>query len=260
MASMKIVQLLFFALYVACTANGGNQQRICMQLEAINVEEEESGRTRNPYSSRPGKRGAKGDVGPAGLKGSSGEVDYRRMNRAIQENVEIECNRVNTGLVEKINKMEEMIRKMNSSIPDPRILLKLQGLCAVQYRGHCFWSLVHSSKDINMDEARRICGENNGLPANVYNQQHMNDLMVEIRHKISSGSLIWTGMKVDILTNAVLMRDGSRSPYVKWWDSKFPQEEESGLYIYVLTDSSSSGQGMGNDPPINSLHGVICEK
>nr|XP_039271507.1 uncharacterized protein LOC120345958 [Styela clava]XP_039271508.1 uncharacterized protein LOC120345958 [Styela clava] len=262
MASMKIVQLLFFALFVACTANGVNQQRICMQLEAINVEDEQSAieRTRNPYSSRPGKRGAKGDVGPAGLKGSSGEVDYRRINRAIQENVEIECNKVNTGLVGRINKMEEMIRKMNRTVSDPRMQLKLQGLCPVQYLGHCFWSVVHSSKDINVDEAKRICGVNNGFPANVYNEQHLNDLMADIRRKISADTFIWTGMQVDISTNAVLMRDGTRASYVKWWTSGFPNAGESGLYIHVQTDPSSSRQGMGNDPPTSKSHGVICEK
>ncbi|XP_077971794.1 uncharacterized protein LOC120346737 [Styela clava] len=128
MASIKIVQLLSLALFIACTTNGVNQQRICMQLETINVEEEESviGRTRNPYSYRPGKRGTKGDISPPGEKGSSGEVDYGRMNRATQENVATECNRVNTGLIERINKMEEMIRQMNSSIPDTLFLLKLQ--------------------------------------------------------------------------------------------------------------------------------------
>ncbi|XP_077971797.1 uncharacterized protein LOC120346062 [Styela clava] len=192
-----------------------------------------------------------------GLIKNSGEQVAKNISFMQQT---IECNKVNTGLVGRINKMEEMIRKMNRTVSDPHRQLKLQGLCPVQYLGHCFWSVVHSSKDINVDEAKRICGVNNGLPANVYNEQHLNDLMADIRRKISADTFIWTGMQVDISTNAVLMRDGTRASYVKWWTGGFPNAGESGLYIHVQTDPSSSRQGMGNDPPTSKFHGVICEK
>ncbi|XP_077971593.1 uncharacterized protein LOC120346406 [Styela clava] len=150
---------------------------------------------------------------------------------------------------------------MNNTMSDPRGLVKLQGLCPVHYRNHCFWSVVHSTYDTNMDEAKRICGENNGLPANVYNEQHLNDLMDDIRKKVSGSFVyIWTGMTVDVSTNAVRMRDLTAAAFVKWLNSGFPDRGESGLYIYVTTDASSSSQGMGNNPPAYKYHGVICEK
>nr|XP_039271636.1 uncharacterized protein LOC120346062 [Styela clava]XP_039271637.1 uncharacterized protein LOC120346062 [Styela clava] len=192
-----------------------------------------------------------------GLIKNSGEQVAKNISFMQQT---IECNRVNTGLIGRINKMEGIIREMNRTVSDLRRQLKLQGLCPVQNRGHCFWSVVHSTSDINMDAARSICGENNWFPANVYNKQHLNDLMDDIRKRISSSRQIWTGMKVDLSTNAVLMRDGTRASYVKWRSSGFPNAGESGLYIYVQTDSSSSRQGMGNDPPTRQFPGVICEK
>ncbi|XP_077968852.1 uncharacterized protein LOC144422844 [Styela clava] len=263
---MKISTAIVFISVISMMldfANANSKHMICKSVdEVFNEETEAVGNqlTRRHHRGIPGKRGAKGEKGDRGQPGVKGEpgiaaiVDYDTVNATIKRFV-------GAAVAAELKALEERLFEQINETKSP---VKAESCTGFIYTEYCYWVEIHSKSDTNYAEAKTICLQNSGKPADIVDSQHYQLVNNHIRLNMpSSVSYVnaWLSMTINPSSGAVRFSSGNSARNVNYFPS-YPKSTASRtqMAIGVQKDPSHSSQGMFNSPPNGNLMGVVCQK
>ncbi|XP_039271909.2 uncharacterized protein LOC120346272 [Styela clava] len=260
---------IMFMCYMTNIVQGNSKHMICKTVEDVFAGE--GGHAIPTTSQRdhgmPGKRGPQGFKGERGISGSKGEkggsgvVNYNRINEKIEETIE----QANGNLTIRVKKLEELVLELKKNASKDSGRDDVEPICnGIAYRRTCYWAVLSSSKNINLEEAFAICAKKRGKPAFIQDSQHFEQIKTYVRPLIppsQSWVHIWLGMTINPSTRTVTLADGSIAPFVRWL-SGYPDSGSSytSLQLQVYKQSSQQHQAMYNFYPESKEHGVLCQK
>nr|XP_039265734.1 uncharacterized protein LOC120341307 isoform X2 [Styela clava] len=140
---------------------------------------------------------------------------------------------------------------------------KQQHKCDVTYKKKCYRAVVYVLANVTLNNAESTCESMNGKPANIYDLKHYQLLLPYLRSVIPAGRTyieIWTGMEYK--NNQLLLSNGIPITIAtEVWYPNFPISDtfRTNVGVRIRKYLESANQGMFNDPPSSSFHGVICE-
>ncbi|XP_039269123.2 uncharacterized protein LOC120344100 [Styela clava] len=251
-----------------------SQHMICKNVNDVFAEDENdsipsrgSAHSRR-FQSLPGKRGPKGErgeIGMHGVKGQQGEsgiVDYQKVNATVEQLFEKFVQKLVASRIEELEermltKLDEAVQKLDEKIDEIDTILL--GSCdGMSYLGKCYIASLHTANDVNYDQAVAMCGERSAKPADIIDS-HQYDLVLKyIRSLISTSyAELRLGMKYDHQTKRALLSSGTTAPYTNY----YPGHPTSyTVMAIVVSNPSSSTQGMFDTSPSSNIQGVLCQK
>nr|XP_039270057.1 uncharacterized protein LOC120344812 [Styela clava] len=274
MTSPIVTSVLLLSLSIVTT--GRRQDRICFQLDSVDVEDRYG---ENRVETIRGERGPKGDRGITGSKGSRGEVDYDELEALINEKVEkamekqrAEINKTVNILMGRIEALEgqestNTLADATTASSVPPTLSPPPGFTEqdiVRYDGKIFIPLA--SEKVSKPSAIAKCQTLGGELANIYNQNPMDKIMTFIRdNKLDGESYkrFHLGMTYDPIDQIISLRNGTEISQSGFkWTRPYPYNGQrysdwTNMFIEINKDSTSPYQYIGNHPYLNSY--VLCE-
>ncbi|XP_039269713.1 uncharacterized protein LOC120344517 [Styela clava] len=161
----------------------------------------------------------------------------------------------------EIDDGSDILKLIQKSLDEKK---KAEIKCDVTYKTKCFRIVVYDTRNVTFNDAQPICKSmNNGKLANIYDLAHYQSLRTYLRSLIPASSTykaIWTGMQYK--NNQLLLSSGEpTSIATEVWYPGYPKSDASwtNVGVDVNKDPEFSRQGMFNEQPSYSLHGIICE-
>ncbi|XP_077968779.1 uncharacterized protein LOC144422806 [Styela clava] len=155
----------------------------------------------------------------------------------------------------------DIVRLIKKSLDEKK---KAEIKCDVIYKSKCFRIVVYGRNNVTFNDGKSICKSmNNGKPANIYDIADYKSLRTHLRSMIPAGRSwveIWTGMQYK--NNQLLLSSGEPITIAtEVWYSGYPTPDASltNVVVDVNKDPESATQGMYNEQPSWTRHGVICE-
>ncbi|XP_077975502.1 uncharacterized protein LOC120332253 [Styela clava] len=159
----------------------------------------------------------------------------------------------------KKNDESDIVRLIKKSRDEKK---KAEIKCDVKYDSKCFRIVVYGTLNVTFNDSESICKSMNiGEPANIYNLTHLQLLLTHLRPLIPAGWTwigIWTGM-VYKNNQLLLSSGGSITLATEVWYPDFPDPDASYTNVGVAVFKDPTYQGIFNETPTFSIHGVICE-
>ncbi|XP_039273844.2 uncharacterized protein LOC120347806 [Styela clava] len=252
--SLVLLCLLYLMAYDPVKAD--SKHLVCKTVENIFDETNQEGLPSETNPRRrgiPGKRGPQGVGGQPGPRGPKGEVgdpgivNYERINATIEERVQSGMDEMADIIEERI--MEKIRRAQEEECP------------GIRYQRKCYWSVIHTSRDVSYEQALQMCRKKSGYPADILDSQHYTMVSNYVRTNLPTSTnavYLWIGMTYNPQTNILKLFDGIKAPYVTWYPN-YPKtiEDRTGMGFQVDRDENSENQGMFNWH--DNQWGVLCE-
>ncbi|XP_077971352.1 uncharacterized protein LOC120346529 [Styela clava] len=172
--------------YLINIVYGNTKHMICKTIEVNDI----------PTTLQRGPQGFKGERGLSGEKGEPGVVNYKMVDEKIEEIIE----QTTGSLTRRVEKLEEQVLKLQRNASKSLETDAQESICVgVTYGKTCYWTVLHSSRNVNFDEASVICTRKEGKIAFFQDSQHFKQIMKYIRALIppsQSWVHVWLGMTI----------------------------------------------------------------
>nr|XP_039265733.1 uncharacterized protein LOC120341307 isoform X1 [Styela clava] len=142
--------------------------------------------------------------------------------------------------------------------------IKAENKCDVTYKKKCYRAIVYDVQNVTFTDAEAICKSKNGKPANIYDLKHYQLLLPYLRSLILASGRTWINIwtVMEYKNNQLLLSNGIPITIAtEVWYPNFPISDtfRTNVGVRIRKYLESANQGMFNDPPSSSFHGVICE-
>ncbi|XP_039268794.2 uncharacterized protein LOC120343840 [Styela clava] len=131
----------------------------------------------------------------------------------------------------------------------------------VVHLGKCYIASLHTTRDVNYEEAVAMCTKLSAKPADIIGSQHYDMVLKYIRTMMSSSyEEVWLAMTFDHSTNRALLSNGTTAPYITYFSGQPNKPATHTLMAFGARNPSRGQQGMFNAPRSYTTNGALCQR